>query len=51
MAQPPPAEAEATATPEAAKHGEAVSSITNDRLTTPGATTGKAIAMSIVFGG
>ena len=28
-----------------------VASITNDRLTTPGATTGKAIAMSIVFGG
>ena len=28
-----------------------VGSITNDRLTTPGATTGKAIAMSIVFGG
>jgi hypothetical protein len=28
-----------------------VGSITNDRLATPGATTGKAIAMSIVFGG
>ena len=28
-----------------------VGSITNDRLTTPGATTGKANAMSIVFGG
>ena len=28
-----------------------VASITNDRLATPGATTGKAIAMSIVFGG
>ena len=28
-----------------------VGSITNDRLTTPGATTGKSIAMSIVFGG
>ena len=28
-----------------------VGSITNDRLATPGATTGKSIAMSIVFGG
>ena len=28
-----------------------VASITNDRLATPGATTGKSIAMSIVFGG
>jgi len=28
-----------------------LASITNDRLATPGATTGKAIAMSIVFGG